>query len=156
MTRVAIRPVRRNGQGLSRIVTSPLKRAFETAEIVNRILGLSVSRHAGLIERAFGPHEGRQWFSGFVDADLEGMEPVSDFTTRIINALDEVLTRYPAPVLIVCHGGVYRAFAQVLCALPDARAANCVPFRFDPPGEHSSHWRITPVDPVRTEENTAP
>lgn len=145
-----------NGQGVSRLVTSPLKRAFETTEIVNRTLGLPLTRHAGLMERNFGPHEGRPWFSGFVDAELEGMEPVSNFTARIMTALDEVLTRYPGPILLVCHGGVYRAFAQVLCALPDARAANCVPFRFDPPGEHSSHWRITPVDPVRDDKSTLP
>ncbi|NKB43181.1 MAG: histidine phosphatase family protein [Alphaproteobacteria bacterium] len=138
--------------GLTRIITSPLKRAYETAEIVNRSLNLPMTRQSGLIERAFGQHEGRPWFPGFVDAELETMEPVSDFTVRIIVALTEVLDRYPGLLLIVSHGGVYRSFAQVLCGLANARAANSVPFRFDPPGENTSRWRITPVDPKRPME----
>lgn len=138
-----------NGHKLTRIVSSPLKRAYETAEIVNRSLGLPITRHSGLVERSFGQHEGKPWFSGFVDAELETMELVSDFSVRIFKALSEILDRYPEPVLIVSHGGVFRVFAQALCGLEDARAANSVPFRLDPPGESSSWWHLTPVDPVR-------
>lgn len=137
------------GHGISRIVTSPLKRASETADILNHALSLPVTRHAGLMERAFGQHEGRPWFSGFVDAELEGMELVSEFTARIVTAIHDVLTRYPGPLLLVSHGGVYRSFAEVLCGISDARAPNSVPFRFDPPGDVSNRWRISPVDPMK-------
>lgn len=137
------------GQGISLLVSSPLLWAYDTAEIVNRSLGLSIVRHSGLMERAFGEAEGQPWRAGFVDAELgDGSETIPAFFERILIALSETLTRYPGPLLIVSHGGVYRAFANVLCGIQDARAPNSVPFRFDPPEEHSSRWRITPVDPV--------
>lgn len=135
------------GHGATRIIASPLKRAYETAEIVNRSLKLQITRHEGFMERAFGDFEGKPWVSGFVDQDFEGAETLAAFTTRILIALEETLTRYPGPVLLVCHGGVYRRLAIVLCGLPDAKAPNSAPFRFDPPGESGARWRITPMDP---------
>lgn len=138
------------GHGITKLVSSPLCRAFETAEIVNRALGLHIERHSGLMERGFGRAEGQPWTSGFVESDLgEGSESVPGFRNRIVLALSEVLTRYPGPLLIVSHGGVYGAYAEILGGISGARAPNSVPFRFDPPGENSSRWCITPVDPVR-------
>jgi 2,3-bisphosphoglycerate-dependent phosphoglycerate mutase len=138
------------GHSITKLVSSPLSRAYETAEIVNRALSLPIERHSGLMERGFGRAEGQPWTSGFVESDLgEGSENVSEFRNRIISALSETLTRYPGPLLIVSHGGVYGAYAEILGGLSGARAPNSVPFRFDPPGVQSSGWRITPVDPVR-------
>lgn len=137
------------GQGATRIIASPLKRAYETAEIVNRRLNLHITRHDGLMERAFGDFEGKPWVSGFVDQDFGGgAETIAEFTHRIVLALDDTLVRYPGPVLLVCHGGVYRRLAQVLCGLPDAKAPNSAPFRFEPPVDHGAYWRITPLDPA--------
>lgn len=139
------------GHSITKLVSSPLSRAYETAKIVNRALGLTIVRHSGLMERGFGPAEGKPWTAGFVESDLgEGSEALADFRTRIVLALSDVLTRHPGPLLLVSHGGVYGAFAQILAAIPDARAPNSVPFCFDPPGKHSNRWRITPVDPART------
>lgn len=139
------------GHGITKLVSSPLSRAYETAGIVNRALGLPIERHSGLMERGFGPAEGKPWTSGFVESDLgEGSEALADFRTRVVLALSEVLTRYPGPLLVVSHGGVYGAYAEILAGIEGARAPNSVPFRFDPPGDHSSRWRITPVDPAPT------
>ena len=41
------------------IVSSPLKRAFETAEIIGQALNLKVETHQDLQERHFGSNEGR-------------------------------------------------------------------------------------------------
>jgi len=101
------------------------------------------------LKRAFGDFEGKPWVSGFIDQDFEGAETIAAFTSRIFIALEESLTHYPGPVLLVCHGGVYRRLAQVLCGVPDAKAPNSTLFRFDPPGDSGPHWRITPMDPAR-------
>ena len=143
------------GQGLTRVIASPLKRAFETAEIVNTELQLTLGRHPGLMEQSFGPYEGKPWNPKWYDEDPgEGAEPKTAFADRCVGTLNEILERYgkpAAPLLLVSHGGVFHSLAQSLCALPNARSPNAVPFRFDPPGEHSSHWRLTPVDPVKIE-----
>lgn len=53
------------GQGFTRVVTSPLGRAFETGSIIAAHLGLPVpTTDPGLVERAYGELEGA------VDADL--------------------------------------------------------------------------------------
>jgi len=135
-------------QGIARIVTSPLERAADTAAIVNGALSLPVDRHAGIMERAFGPYEGkpfdRAWYE---DGPGNGAEEHAPFNLRILSALVEILDR-PGPVLLVSHGGVFRAFGKLLCALPAARAGNAIPFRFDPPEASDSAWSLHPVDPV--------
>ena len=141
-----------DGHGAVRIITSPLKRASETAEIVNRTLNLTIDRHSGLMERSFGPFEGKPWVSGFVDSELEGAEPHPQFMERILTTLVEALER-PGPPLLVSHGGVFKIIVELLCTLPDARAANAVPFRFDPPAGpvgDDTRWRVSPVDPLRS------
>jgi probable phosphoglycerate mutase len=138
------------GHGLKRIVTSPLSRAADTAAIVNGALSLPLERHAGLKERAFGPFEGKPFDRGWYDSGPgQGAEEHEPFNLRIISALAEILERWPGPVLLVSHGGVYRAFGKILCKLPAARAPNAVPFRFDPPAETGAPWTLHPVDPVR-------
>ncbi|MDE0799950.1 MAG: histidine phosphatase family protein [Rhodospirillaceae bacterium] len=139
------------GHGITKLVSSPLRRAYETAKIVNRALVLPIELHSGLVERGFGAAEGKPWAPGFVDSDLgEGSEALSPFHTRVVLALSDSLTRYPGPLLFVSHGGVYGAYAKFLAAIPDARAPNSVPFFFDPPRKYTTRWGITPVDPART------
>ena len=138
-----------DGHGAVRIFTSPLKRAAETAEIVNRTLKLPIEHHSGLMERYFGPLEGKPWASGFVESEPGGDAEVrSLFKERVLTTLVELLER-PGPLLIVSHGGVFLILVEMLCALPKARAANAVPFRFDPPKSSDAPWTVHPVDPIR-------
>ena len=144
-------PLNQAGQDQADQARPVLKRASETAEIVNRTLNLTIDRHSGLMERSFGLFEGKPWVSGFVDGELEGAEPYRQFMERILTTLVEALER-PGPPLLVSHGGVFKIIVGLLCTLPDARAANAVPFRFDPPAGPlggSARWRVSPVDPVR-------
>ena len=139
------------GHGIAQLISSPLVRAFETAEIVNRALGLPLDRHPGLMERSFGPFEGKPWNPAWYHGGPgERAELETVFTERVMTTLVELLAR-PGPLLLVSHGGVFRIIADMLCALPDARTANGVPFRFDPPAEGGTRWTLHPVDPVRME-----
>ncbi len=144
-------PLLRN-QGIVRIVTSPLERASDTAAIVNSALSVPVDRHPGIMERAFGPYEGKPFDRGwYEDGPGNGAEEHEPFNARILSALVEILDR-PGPVLLVSHGGVFRAFGTLLCELPAARAGNAIPFRFAPPESGESRWTLHPVDPVMETE----
>ena len=112
------------GHSVARIVTSPLQRASETAEIVNRSLAVPVETHPGLMERSFGPFEGKPFDKCWYESGPgEGAEILSTFVERVVAALAEALDR-PGPILVVSHGGVFRVFADVLSALSQARSAN--------------------------------
>lgn len=135
------------GQNIRRIIASPLERAFETATIINRDLNVPVERHSGLMEQAFGPYEGKPWTDAMYGGDLgNGAEPKDVFYQRIANTLVEALGR-SGPVLLVGHGGWFRAMVELLCHLPSVRAQNAVPFRFDPPMPDRDRWLLCPVDP---------
>ncbi len=135
-------------QGIATIIASPLKRAFETAEILNGVLSLPLDTDPGLMERAFGPFEGKPWNPGWYRGEPgDGAEAEHDFMERVMTTLVPLLDR-SGPLLLVSHGGVFRVMAEMLCALPDARSANAVPFRFEPPAGVDSRWTVHPVDPV--------
>ena len=136
------------GHGLARIITSPLLRASETAEIVNQTLALPLHQHPGLMERNFGPLEGKPWSPGFVEGEPGGdAEARPHFIERILTTLVGLLER-PGPLLLVSHGGVFLVLTELLCALPGSCSSNAVPFRFDPPVEEGAPWTLHPVDPV--------
>lgn len=133
---------------IRRIIASPLSRAYDTAVTVNRDLNVPIERHNGLMERAFGPYEGKPWNDIFYgDRPPEGIEPSDVFSRRVATTLVEVLAR-PGPVLLVGHGGWFRVAAYLLCGLSSARAPNAVPFKFDPPFEDRDKWLLSPVDPL--------
>lgn len=138
-----------DGRGITRMIASPLSRAYETAEIINRTLSVPIDRQDDLKERFFGPFEGKPWVSGFVDSEPgQGAETRAAFSERILTALVVLLER-PGPLLLVSHGGVFGITVEMLCALPKARAANGVPFRFDPPAGEYTRWKVSPVDPIK-------
>jgi len=96
------------------VLVSPLKRAAQTAEIINEGRDLPVVRIEGLHERDFGEFEGNikgQWYEDFwnwnKNLKYQKAENVRDFFDRINNVIDEILTKYhDKNILIVAHGGV--------------------------------------------------
>jgi broad specificity phosphatase PhoE len=135
--------------GIATICCSPLSRARETAEIVNRRIGVPLVSIEGLMECNWGILEGQSpgdWYpawrrGGFV----EGAEPYDDFIERALRGINEALT-HPGPVLIVGHGGVYRA-VKIHAGLDiDYRLANGVPVRHDPPSKERSEWTATEIE----------
>jgi probable phosphoglycerate mutase/uncharacterized phosphatase len=93
------------------VFSSPLKRAYKTAQI---ICDNDIIKDSRIIERCNGKLEGKlksdcKGFVDFTDSkeNRYGVEPLLDFRERINNFLDEVMKKYKNKnVLIVTHAGV--------------------------------------------------
>jgi broad specificity phosphatase PhoE len=135
--------------GLVAIVSSPLVRARETAEIVGAALGLGVSLDPRLAESSRGAWEGRllediereepeayaAWQAGGVAFRFPGGESLGEHQARVLAALGDMAVG-PTPVLAVTHGGSIRvALAAQRPAGLDEFFAISVPnagvFRYD-------------------------
>jgi broad specificity phosphatase PhoE len=121
------------GKEISGIYTSPLSRAFETAEIVAREVGLpgEVVPAPGLAERHGGVLQGRTWAEQeannpeFAEKFLSlpeeerwafaSAETDEEILVRFEKAISDILSRHPSTngsMVIVTHGGVMRAFLR--------------------------------------------
>ena len=102
--------------GIDIIISSPLKRARQTADIVGGALGLNVLADDRLIEFDFGAFEGasrddaeyqrlkRQFCSKY-----ENGESVLAVAARVYPFLDEIRVKYrDKTVLLVCHNAMMR------------------------------------------------
>jgi len=103
------------------IITSPLKRARETAEIINKQFDVEIVEDDRLMERCYGDFEGitktelkekKKQYPEIDDAcnylkniNIFNMETMQDLCARIYEFLDEIITKYKDEnVLIVTHG----------------------------------------------------
>ncbi len=105
-------------RGIVSIICSPMLRTRETAAIVNQVLQLPVTYEPAIREVIFGGMEGKPlspWFESWMDGSFtpEGAESFAELTARIDTALQTILT-LPGPVLIVAHGGVFRAVRKLM------------------------------------------
>ncbi|MCM1579393.1 MAG: histidine phosphatase family protein [Ruminococcus sp.] len=103
--------------GISRIITSPMKRAVHTSEIISRVTGIPVTdRENALREWDYGEYEGKpRDVQGFRENKIEfgcrmpGGESVFDLVNRVYGFLNECPEKYGGEnILLVCHGGVCR------------------------------------------------
>lgn len=108
---------------ITRVYTSPLRRARETAEIIAAELGLAEpAPHIGLVERDYGAAEGLSWRE--VDrrfpreTDVPGRETREQVAARVTPVLRALAAEHPGEALVVVsHGGAIRA--ALLAAQPD-------------------------------------
>lgn len=138
------------GRGIRSIVASPLGRARITAEIAGETLGLPVEIEDGLREVSFGVQEGQpmtDWFTQWIDGTFtpDGAESFAGLRERGVTAINAALTR-TAPVLVVSHGGMFRALRSAMGLAPNVRTRNAVPFLCTP-GAHDAPWELTAADP---------
>ncbi|MHA2108053.1 MAG: histidine phosphatase family protein [Candidatus Hodarchaeales archaeon] len=110
---------------IDKIICSPLKRAVDTAKILEEKIGVKYEIDSRLIEFSVGDLEGKsdskswtkfmdlwnEWFeNGNLEASLPGGESLSQISKRIKNFLDDVKQRYSdnpnVEIIVVCHGGV--------------------------------------------------
>ncbi|OZD57249.1 histidine phosphatase family protein [Rhodococcus sp. 06-1460-1B] len=101
------------------LISSPLIRASETADIIGAHLGLTRTvEFPDLAERHFGDAEGfTDWdaYSHWPDGRYPGLEPRSNLIVRGVRAVDEIASRYPdSAVIAVAHGGVIRAIFDAI------------------------------------------
>lgn len=116
------------------IVHSHLSRARDTASIINEALGLPMHEDPDCGEMHTGDWEGAPYsvctslFRGWVEPP--GGESVENFFSRVKRAKKAALHAHNVP-LIVCHGGVFRAFWQ-LFGLSTMGVKNCKLYEFAP------------------------
>ena len=105
------------------IIASPLKRANETAQIINKNFNVKIINDDRLKERCFGKSEGltkeernelkfenpnvEYVWDYNKNVDFNEMEKMQDFCRRIYTFLDDILENYKGKnILLVTHGGV--------------------------------------------------
>ncbi len=138
---------RLRGRGITSIVASPLSRARVTADIVADALGLAVTIEPDLREVSWGVHEGQplaDWFHGWIAGHTtpDGAESFSDLRRRSVAGLNRAVGRPPA-VLVVAHGGVFRAIRSAMKLEMTGRTRNCVPMWCEPPAVSGGEWSLT-------------
>lgn len=97
------------------IISSPLIRAKQTADIINEEFGIPIIYDSRIVERDFGEMEGLS----ISDFDFEGFwdyhknekyitaENIQDFFKRIYVVMEDYKNKYKdKDILIVTHGGV--------------------------------------------------
>lgn len=137
------------GSAIATICCSPLLRARETAEIVNRTLGRPLVVFDELKECGFGVCEGLPRGSWLADwrrgITPEGAEPYDFFMARALVGINKALAQ-PGPVLIVAHAGVYWAIQRHGALDPAAQLPNACPVRHDPPSAEIPGWTVTVME----------
>lgn len=100
------------------IISSPLQRAIDTANLANEAIGAEIVIDDRFTEWDYGSYEGAVFddvFSDFQRAKCEfgvrlgGGESVLQLAHRVFCAIDDIREKYKdKTVLVVCHGGVCR------------------------------------------------
>lgn len=149
----------------TRIISSDLQRAQQTAAPVAQALGLATQLHVGLREQCYGcfeglqaveikqkyPHEWQQWLRFDPSYAVLEAESMQDFYHRVVNTLRELAhTHQGEHLVVVTHGGVLdmiwrHAHAQPLhgpraCDIPNA-GVNQVRWQVD--ALHIQQWADT-------------
>lgn len=97
------------------ILCSPLKRAVQTAEIINQERNIRMIIDERVSERDFGEFEGMSNTNFDFDAfwsyrqnlKYDKAENIRDFFVRVYNFLDSIKNEYAGKrILIVAHGGI--------------------------------------------------
>lgn len=105
------------------IVSSPLKRAMKTAQIINEEKNCPIILDKRIEERGYGDIEGRirkeitdevinskQLDNYKINKKYMGIEPIQDLCSRVWSLIDDLRKDYTdRNILLVTHGGTIRA-----------------------------------------------
>ena len=130
------------------IITSPMARAVETAEIINKQLGLEIVQDDRLKERSFGDYEGllrtqidiTPLFGWNPDSRPPNGETSGEMANRVFSFIDDAAKKYSdKTILIVTHSQILRAFHWYFYGFQKAGEAakmqikNCELYVFETP-----------------------
>ena len=110
------------------ILCSPLKRAVQTAEIINQGRNIPMIIDGRVSERDFGEFEGRPstefdfnaFWSYKQNLKYDKAENIRDFFERVYGFLDSLKKQYPGKrILVVAHGGISIPFKCYFEGIPD-------------------------------------
>jgi len=130
-----------DGNHIDQIITSPLVRAKDTAEIISKALGCPIEVDPDWSERDMGLLSGIKWQSA------DEVIPKPEFFTPYENmaetgegnwslylragrAIHHILQRPPARYLIVSHGGILNQALHVVFGMTPQASGQGVHFRF--------------------------
>ncbi|TPW33784.1 histidine phosphatase family protein [Oecophyllibacter saccharovorans] len=140
-------------QPFTHIVSSPLKRAHETARRVRQSLPqgagpMPLSCVEDLQEVSFGRREGKamgNWYESWISGAFtpEEGESFADLRRRAVVGVNQAFARGPGAPLIVAHGALFRALRHAMGLKANVRLPNAVPVCLIPrPDSEGGGWRI--------------
>lgn len=115
--KVTAQEIVKEGLKIDKIYSSPLKRAYETAEIIAREIGFDTSNiitENRIIEYDMGSLSGTPWhtISSTILVGAENAEDPEMFRNRVCACVEE-LSKLPENILLVSHAGVGRILETV-------------------------------------------
>lgn len=128
-----------NSLKIDLIMCSPLKRAKETAKILNTDKNINIIYKSELIERGLGDFEGESCiteeddiYNYHMNKTIRNIEPVVDLCNRVNELIDEIKNKYKGKnILLVTHSGTARAIERYFYGidengnLPPENLKNC-------------------------------
>ena len=138
------------------VVHSHLSRARDTANIINAVLDVPLHEDPDFSELHAGDWEGesydkcRELLVGW--GTPPNGESFDDFFERIKRGKNTHLQKHEGPVLIVCHGGVFRAFGKIY-GIDTLGVENCHLYEFVPNTENEIFpWTVWQYDQLENGE----
>lgn len=133
------------------IVHSHLSRARDTATIINEVLGLPMHEDSDLAELHAGDWEGKPYDTcGPMMKSWHnppGGETFDEFCDRIRRGKTRALEKHHGPILIVCHGGVFRGLGKIYGLDIPGVFKNCHLHEFHPnPLDKKFPWTVWHYD----------
>ena len=113
--------------GLTRVITSPLARAVQTAQPIAEVAGVPLEFDERLLDRDYGAFDGSSAEDvigqyGSLDA-APGVEPAEQLVERALAVLDDLIAGGEAgPVAVVSHDAVIRNVLDSLTPTPQHTA----------------------------------
>ena len=129
------------------IAVSPLRRAYETAQIINKKLKVPLTVLEELKEVNLGAVEGQAHGDGAIiqkwlnDEHPKDSEPRLEFEKRVISGINKAI-KLSENVLIVSHGGVYAALLRSMQWPAINMLGNCELISHKPPKLAEHLWGI--------------
>lgn len=105
------------------IISSPLQRAYQTAEIVNKYHNLPIEIDSAWREREAGVFADLNEWAALFDFDKnpapENTEPLTEFLQRVYDAVDNLKHEHgDKTIFIASHGGVQHGLYAYMNKLP--------------------------------------
>lgn len=139
---------------ITQIISSPLGRARKTAEITAEIIkqkagvNLPIELDDGLKEVCFGVEEAQPmgaWYDDWIAGTFTPVnaEPFAILCNRVAEAVNRSICKAQnGTVLIVAHGGVFRALRCLMGLEVNVRLANAQPMCARPPEKGEKAWEL--------------
>ena len=116
------------GINFDHIITSPLRRALETAEIIASTLDMAIEVDDRWMERDMGAAEGatiedvRAWYADrerptSYEPIFESGESEIELFLRATDALQSILKKSPGSFLVISHGAILNAVFRAILGL---------------------------------------